>query len=246
MKHAFAAAVVVFCSCAPMKLQVKSDTIAPTAAPPVATYLEPFTETAELEMRSTSSGNTTMYYKDKPFYALPSTLADLYTRAKKKMDGSALKPLSVAGHDVGTVRVVRTTIVKHAVVGDNSFIQWLVVVLPCAFGCPLGIAYPALVPAEADHEVDGVIQVFDVDAAELDRRIISVPGSAEPYFNSDGLRPAAQRTFNLKLHASYGLLAERGPDSLIEPLAEPLLTEIRAAASTSSAPPPPAARSPSL
>jgi hypothetical protein len=196
-------------------------------------------------MRSTSNGNTTVYYKDKPFFASVETLNQLYKRAKSQIGAGPLMPLGAARNDVGTVRVVRTTITKHAVLSDTSVLQYLVAFMPCAIGCPLGILYPIIVPSETEQTIDGVIQVFELDGAELERRLVAVPGRPEPYLNTDGLRPASQRDFVLKLHGDVGMFGARTADSLIEPVTAPLLNEIMAATSAS-APKPPASTTSTL
>ncbi len=184
-------------------------------------------------MRSTSNGDTTLYYKDKPFFAQPDTLNRLYKKAKNELTAGPIRPLDAATPGLGVVRVVRTTITKHVVLSDTSTIQIIVAILPCAFGCPAGLLYPALIPSTSDQSLDGIIQVFEVNAAELDKRLVSVPGRTDPYFNTDGLRPTTQRDFTLQLHAEVGMLGPRGDaDVMIEPLTQPLLNEIRVAISS--------------
>jgi len=156
-------------------------------------YVEPLLENAELELKSTSSGDTTIYYKDKPYFAQPSSRKRVHQQVLEQLAGKYKLVVPTAGDDF---YLVRTTIAEHKVTDTNTFSQFFACFGGLAFLCPPAWIYNALVPVRSEEQIRIVVQMFRIPSGEAKARAVAVPGAIYPLINTDGLQPVAQREFN--------------------------------------------------
>jgi hypothetical protein len=161
-------------------------------------YVEPMLENAELELKSTSSGDTTIYYKDKPYFAQPSIRKRIHGQVLEQLAGSLKLVTPTAGEDF---YLVRTTIAEHKVTDTNSFWQYMACLMPVAVFVicpisPLAWIYNAVVPVRSEEKIRLIVQIFRIPTGEAKARTVAVPDSIYPLINTEGLQPVAQREFN--------------------------------------------------
>ncbi|MBN2358202.1 MAG: hypothetical protein JXR83_02035 [Deltaproteobacteria bacterium] len=165
------------------------------AAAPI--YVEPMLENAELELKSASSGDTTVYYKDKPYFAQPGIRKRVHGQVLEQLASKFKLVAPTAGEDF---YLVRTTVAEHKETDSNAMWQYISCIGPVAFFVlcpisPLAWIYNALVPVRSEQQIRLIVQLFRIPSAEAKARTVAVPDSIYPLVNTDGLQPVAQREF---------------------------------------------------
>lgn len=197
-----------------------------------AVYIEPILENAELELRSQASGDMTVYYQDKPFFAQPNVRRKMHEQVVDKLKEHGVTVVHPIPEQ--PVLVVRTTIVEQKEIDSNRVFQILACMLGAGFLCPPLWIYNLAVPVRTELAIRAVVQFFEIPASEVAQRQILSPGSLFPVFNTQGLQPLAQRQLDTEAVDEHGLVdgwlnSKSYEDTYIEVYSNYLAVELSAA-----------------
>jgi len=168
-------------------------------------YFEPLLEDAGTELNSTATGNATVYYQDKPFFAKPDTRKEIHKQTLFYLeDKMGVKFATPNGEQ--PLFLVRTTIVKQKVEKNNMWIHYMACFGGLAFLCPPAWLVHVFLPVKIETSVEAVIQIFEIPAAEVMERQILKPGALYPLFNTQGLQVLAQGPLDTRVFMERGFM----------------------------------------
>lgn len=187
------------------------------AAKPVTgvPVLEPFGEEAALQMYSSTAGNTTTYWKDKPPLAQPDSLRALSSATAKA--GAQYGIVATAEMpDSGDILLLRPVILEQRETDSNSLLQVLLLVGGAACLCPPMWLGNVIVPLKRTEVIRIGIVAFRVPAAEARARVMN--GGVGTYLRTDGLLPVGSQEIVIHHTAEGGFFGsnQAGGDPLMQ------------------------------
>jgi hypothetical protein len=157
----------------------------------------------------------TRQVQEKPFFAKPTTLAEVQTRvmAEVQRRRPSWRVTSTAAAPVlkGEVTIVRTIIDGNELIASNRTLKNL------AFGFGL-LIWPLeffnIEPVEETMRVFGLVERFRIDSVGLPMRLVKYPSQPDYAVNLAGVQ-SVRHEFGLDVTYTEGILADEHPRSTI-------------------------------